>query len=250
MALLNGRLIADRRAVLGLSRHELAQASGMAAGTLAHIENHGIHDNLQLDSAVKIAAALGIDIADLLERARPGTAAIRGDVAVEALLAQERRAIPAEDLAATLGWTLARTLAALRALDRRLSGTGQALQRLPVHRYGLVPAMTAVSRRQRRDTARRQLRTLDVDTARVLHRIVCGQRQDRRWNAYTDDDRRHVAHLVNVGLVHDAGGQLEISAELIENLGLRHPRGQAGDATDMRMTETADVSMTEPLTSE
>jgi transcriptional regulator with XRE-family HTH domain len=222
MALLNRRLIAARRAMLGLSRYELAQASGLTTGTLEHIENRGTHDNLQLDSAVKLAAALGIPIADLLQPARTGPAAIRGDAAVEALLAEQRRPIPAEDLAATLGWTLARTLAALRTLDRRLAGTGQALQRLPVHRYALVPAMTAVSQSQRRDAARRQLRTLDVDTARVLHRIVCGPRQDRRWNAYTDDDRRPVAQLVNLGLVHDTGGQLELSTELMTNLGL-HP---------------------------
>ena len=249
MALLNRRLIAARRAALGLSRYELAQASGLPTGTLEHIENRGIHDNLQLDAAVKLATALGIPIADLLQRERPGPAAIRGDVTVEALLAEQRRPIPAEDLAATLGWTPARTLAALRALDRRLDGTGQALQRLPVHRYALVPAMTAISQRQRRDGARRQLRTLDVDTARVLHRLVCGPRQDHRWSAYTDDDRRHVAQLVNLGLVHDAGGQLVISAELVKNLGLRHPRNPAGNATDIRMTESTDVSMTEPLTS-
>ena len=145
IALLNRRLIADRRAALGLSRYELAHASGLTTGTLEHIENHGIHDNLQLDSAVKLAAALGTDIADVLLREHPGPAAKRGDVAVEALLAEQRRPIPAEDLAATLGWTLARTLAALRTLDRRLSGTGQALQRLPVHRYALVPAMGAVT---------------------------------------------------------------------------------------------------------
>ncbi len=168
----------------------------------------------------------------MLLREHPGPAAKRGDVAVEALLAEQRRPIPAEDLAATLGWTLARTLAALRTLDRRLSGTGQALQRLPVHRYALVPAMGAVSDSLRRDAARRQLRTLDLDTARVLHRIVCGPRQDRRWTAYTDDDRRRVAQLVDLGLVHDAGGQLEISIELMENLGLRDPRTDATDTYD------------------
>jgi hypothetical protein len=109
--------------------------------------------------------------------------------------------------------------------------------------------MTAVSASQRCDAARRQLRRLDVDTARVLHRLLCGARQDRRWNAYTDDDRRHVAQLVNLGLVHDAGGQLEISAELMDNLGLRHPRPQT-DATDISMTESTDISMTNPLTSQ
>jgi hypothetical protein len=42
----------------------------------------------------------------------------------------------------TLWRLLARTLAALRALQRRLAGTGQALQRIPTHRYALVPDAT------------------------------------------------------------------------------------------------------------
>lgn len=221
MALLNRRLIADRRAALGLSRYELAQASGLTTGTLEHIEHRGTHDNLQLDSAVKLAAALGVPVADLLQRERPGPAAIRGDVAVEALLAEQRRPIPAEDLAATLGWTLARTLAALRALDHRLSGTGQALQRLPPHRYALVPAATGLTPVQRRDAGRQELRRLDVATAKVLHRVVCGPRQARSWNAYTEEERPHLARLISLELVHDTGGQLEFSAELMANLGLR-----------------------------
>ena len=47
-----------------------------------------------------------------------------------------------------------------------------------------------------------------------------------------DDDRRRVAQLVDLGLVHDAGGQLEISIELMENLGLRDPRTDATDTYD------------------
>jgi transcriptional regulator with XRE-family HTH domain len=252
MAVLDRRLIASRRAALGLSRHDLAQATGLATGAIEHIETRGRHDDLQLSAAIQLAAALAIPIADLLQPAQPDHAAIRGHTAVEALLAERRQPTAAEDLAATLGWTLARTLAALRALDRRLSGTGQALQRLPVHRYALVPAMNAVSQSQRRDAARRQLRRLDVATARVLHRIVCGARQDRRWNAYTNVDRRHLAQLVNLGLVHDVGGHLEISAELMENLGLRQPPEgrRTDDATDKRMTESADAFMTEPLKSQ
>ena len=158
MALLNRRLIADRRAALGLSRYELAQASGLATGTLEHIENHGTHDNLQLDSAVKLAAALGIDIADLLLREHPGPAAIRGDVAVEALLAEQRRPIPAEDLAATLGWTLrahARRAARARPPPLRDRTSAPTPSRRTDTRSS--PHATAVSDSQRRDAARRQL---------------------------------------------------------------------------------------------
>jgi hypothetical protein len=60
-----------------------------------------------------------------------------------------------------------------------------------------------------------------VATAQVLHRVVCGPRQDRRWNAYSDDERPHLTQLITLGLVHDTGGQLQLSTELMANLGLR-----------------------------
>jgi transcriptional regulator with XRE-family HTH domain len=221
MALLNRRLIATRRATPGLSRHDLAQATGLATGTIEHIETNGSHDDLQLSSAVQLAGALGVALADLLQPPGPAPSAASGDVAVEALLAEQRQPLTAEELADALDWTLARTLAALRALQRRLAGTGQALQHIPTHRYALVRDATALTAAQRRDAGRRQLRRLDVATARVLHRIVCGPRQDRRWNAYTEDDRGQLAELIRLELVHDTGGQLQLSTELMANLGLR-----------------------------
>ena len=221
MALLNRRLIAARRAALGLARYDLAQARGVDTAVIEHIETNGTHDNLQLAAAIQLAGVLGIAIADLLEAPAPIPKVGRGDVAVEALLAEQRRPLSAEDIAHILDWTLRRTLAALRALERRLEGTGQALQRLPIHRYALVPAATALTTAQRRDAGRRQLQRLDVAAARVLHRVVCGPRQDRRWNAYSDDERPHLTRLISLGLVHDTGGQLQLSTELMANLGLR-----------------------------
>jgi transcriptional regulator with XRE-family HTH domain len=221
MALLNRRLIATRRAALGLSRHDLAQATGLAASAIEHIETNGTHDNLHLTAAIQLAGALGIGIADLLQPTVQQPTVGRGDIAVEALLAEQRRPLSAEDIARILDWTLRRTLAALRALEHRLDGTGQALQHLPFHRCALVPAATALTTTQRRDAGRRQLQRLDVATARVLHRVVCGPRQYRRWNAYSDDERPHLAQLISLGLVHDTGGQLQLSTELMANLGLR-----------------------------
>lgn len=142
MALLNRRLIATRRAALGLSRHDLAQASGLATGAIEHIETNGTHDDLQLTVAVQLAGALGVAIPDLLQPTAPNPPAACRDIAVEALLAEQSEPLSAEEIARTLEWTLARTLAALRALERRLDGTGQSLQHLPVHRYALVPDAT------------------------------------------------------------------------------------------------------------
>jgi hypothetical protein len=55
----------------------------------------------------------------------------------------------------------------------------------------------------------------------VLHPIVCGPRHDRGWNAYTDDVGEQLAELIRLELVHDTGGQLQLSTELMANLGLR-----------------------------
>jgi hypothetical protein len=88
---------------------------------------------------------------------------------------------------------------------------------------------------------RRHLRRLDLATAQVLHRVVRGPRQDRSWNAYSDDERPHLAQLISLGLVHDTGRQLQLSTELIANLGLR--------PTEEQMTTTTEISMTKPLQS-
>jgi hypothetical protein len=110
-----------------------------------------------------------------------------------------------------------------------------------LHRCALVPAATALTTTQRRDAGRRQLQRLDVAAARVLHRVVCGPRQDCRWNAYSDHERPQLAQLISLGLVHDTGGQLQPSTELMANLGLT--------TTDKQMTTTTDISMTKPLPS-
>jgi hypothetical protein len=59
----------------------------------------------------------------------------------------------------------------------------------------------------------------------VLHRIVCGP-QDRRWNAYTEDDRGRLAELIRLELVHDKSDQLQLSTELMANPGLRPLKGR------------------------
>jgi hypothetical protein len=55
-------------------------------------------------------------------------------------------------------------------------------------------------------------------------------------NAYSDDERPHLAQLITLGLVHDTGGQLQLSTELMANLGLR--------PTEEQMTTTTELSMT------
>ena len=37
----------------------------------------------------------------------------------------------------------------------------------------------------------------------------------RGWNAYTEEERPHLARLISLELVNDTGGQLELSAELM-----------------------------------
>jgi Integrase core domain len=127
----------------------------------------------------------------------------------------DRYSRPIVGWALSLRPTAAEVLAALR----------MAVTADPARGFGGVPAALRWDRglefAARRDAGRRQLNRLDVATAQVLHRVVCGPRQDRRWNAYTDDERPHPAQLISLELVHDNGGQLQLSTELMANLGLR-----------------------------
>jgi hypothetical protein len=66
-------------------------------------------------------------------------------------------------------------------------------------------------------------------------------RQDRRWNAYTGDERQHVARLISLELVDDTGGQLQLSTETMANLGC---------GTEEQMATSTEISMTKPLKSQ
>jgi len=59
-----GVRIREKRMALGLSATQLAKRAGIAPSTVTHAENH---EHLpRLPSLIKIAGALGVDVADLL----------------------------------------------------------------------------------------------------------------------------------------------------------------------------------------
>jgi transcriptional regulator with XRE-family HTH domain len=61
------RLMADRRRQLKLSKNQLASLTGLNQSTVSRLENY--HDNPTMDSLLRVADALDINLGDLLVQA-------------------------------------------------------------------------------------------------------------------------------------------------------------------------------------
>ena len=94
------------------------------------------------------------------------------DRAVEALLASVSEPCTAQQLACGLGWTLNRTVGALRRLEASLANTGQILTRLGHHSYTLGPRPGLVNDREIARCLRHNREPIDLTAAAVLHRAL------------------------------------------------------------------------------
>jgi hypothetical protein len=92
------------------------------------------------------------------------------DRAVEALLTSVREPCTAQQLASGLGWTLTRTIDALRHPEESLANTGQILTRLGHQSYTLGPRPGLVNDREIARSLRHNREPLDLTAATVLHR--------------------------------------------------------------------------------
>jgi transcriptional regulator with XRE-family HTH domain len=61
------RLMGEERKRLKLSKNKLAYLSGLNQSTVSRLENH--HDNPTLDSLIRVAAALNLNLGDVLRKA-------------------------------------------------------------------------------------------------------------------------------------------------------------------------------------
>jgi transcriptional regulator with XRE-family HTH domain len=61
------RLIADERRRLKLSKNKLAYLTGLNQSTVSRLENY--HDNPTMDSLLRVADALNINLGEMLKRA-------------------------------------------------------------------------------------------------------------------------------------------------------------------------------------
>jgi hypothetical protein len=131
------------------------------------------------------------------------------DRAVEALLASVSEPCTAQQLACGLGWTLNRTVGALRRLEASLANTGQILTRLGHHSYALGPRPGLVDDRQIARCLRHNHKALDVTAAAVLHRALTRPREERAREALRNPAERAAAErLIAAGLLEDNDGVL------------------------------------------
>ena len=155
--LLNATRIRARRLELNLSERQLSAITGLGQSVIRSLEAGTNHRDITLGELTRLAAALAVDVAQLLnpdhpagstEAAEPAEKAGELDVSVGdespsadvtaadvsrvgALLHDMvDRLIPVESLAATADLTLEQTHAVLRELDSRLRPAGLRLHRL------------------------------------------------------------------------------------------------------------------------
>ena len=108
-----------------------------------------------------------------------------------------------------LGWTLNRTVGALRRLEASLANTGQILTRLGHHSYALGPRPRLVDDRQIARCLRHNHTPLDVTVAAVLHRALTRPREERAREALRNPAERAAAErLIAAGLLEDNNGVL------------------------------------------
>jgi hypothetical protein len=108
-----------------------------------------------------------------------------------------------------LGWTLDRTVDALRRLEASLANTGQILTRLGHHSYTLGPRPGIVNDREIARCLRHDHEPLDLTAAAVLH-CALTRRPDERTRGALRSPAEHAAaaRLIAAGLLEDDHGVL------------------------------------------
>lgn len=225
--LLNSARVRTRRLELGLSERELSGVTGLGQAVIRGVEAGTNHKDLTLGELTRLAAALTVDVAQLLTVAEPTTTAAKetqnGEhlARVCALLHDVNRLIPVESLATTTGHTLEQTHAVLAVLDAQLRTIG-----LRVHTLGntvrVCSDVDAVDAETLRRTWRAHLgrRGLDIGQVHTLHQVRAG----RRSKTLTNDQQVTVNQLTNAGLLtRTTSGGAELSADVRYSLLLDEP---------------------------
>lgn len=210
--MLNGTLINRQRLVLGLTRHELAKASGVSWQTLEKLErSSGAEATVLLSTLRRVAHALGLKPTDLLaDDDRAGGTPLDATV-VGTVLATHAQGLTDDVLARALGWSTERVRDAIATLNEQLQTVGQTVRRVD-GRSQLAPAKSTLHARQAQALARRS-DPLDTDHARTLLRVLRRHSRNRYWEDFTADDRRHLMHLIAQGVLEDEGGPVPLTGE-------------------------------------
>jgi transcriptional regulator with XRE-family HTH domain len=222
----NGLLITERRVAAGLTIRQLAERLGVDARRLELLER-ALGDQVSVYLLERVCTALDLDPAEVLEppAAAPPVTVAADDRKVEAALAEHGGVLTRDDLAAALGWPLARLERALLALARRLRPTGLRLRQVTWNSYTLSPNLGVLGGEERRQLHRlRAGRTgLAESVAFILLGVVNGYRSQNWLFRLPPEDRQGVELLVRQGLIEreTRDAYWEPSADVIDSLFLR-----------------------------
>lgn len=219
----------------GHSKRQLARLVGVSYPVIDRLEQGQGHGALTLRKLERLAAALAVHPAHLLQDethpAVPGT----DDLTVEAALATSPTFLRTDELARGLGWELARTHRALRQLRARLIGTGQDLRRtsngwaLSPRAELLADAQTAALER-----ARIRRRKLNRRAADLLHQILHEQLPANFTQNLTNPDRVTLASLLKARLIEATPAGYRVTEQVALARLSPHPSGSASSAPTSR----------------
>ncbi|MGH8981157.1 MAG: helix-turn-helix transcriptional regulator [Acidimicrobiales bacterium] len=205
---LHAEAVRRRRAELGLSAREVADAVGMPSLTYHALERGHGTETMELRKLVRLSQALALSLDELVEpgvgssaveSTKPATGTVDEDAAaLGVLLFATGTLTPAGAICEALGWDLARLHDAEQHLSERLGACGLRLHRL-TSRLGVARADDAVDREVLKQAVRRQLgrEQVSLSEARMVRRIQQGRAPATPSNA----ERVTYGVLVNAGLV-------------------------------------------------
>ena len=178
---LNTALLTRRRHQLRLSKHEVARAAGLRLRALDTLENGAAGAGLTLSQLYRLATALDLHPADLLDKTghptddQPGVAVTADATRLLCLLLVAGDNTSRDIAARALGWPLARLIDAADDIDRNASNLGITLTR---RGYSLRATRATDPDARRRlailQRADRATRAVQAKTARYIHALATG----------------------------------------------------------------------------
>lgn len=232
-------LNADRFTLLrlerGLAIRQLALDSGIDIAVLNRLDAGGINNapSLTLAQFLRLADTLDADPGDLLstEQSPPIGSADATDsdpATLGALLHDLTGSVPAVVLAAALGWTLPRTLAAADLLSAHLASAGMTVQqqsgRLALRALNDHHAAAVTAARQHPRASLSQ-RVITPHRARLVYRAM---QRPLSQHALSEADRREIAVLMRAGILElDNNRDVALTPGVQTSLHPPEPTGRA-----------------------
>lgn len=219
--------IGERRVQLGLSQRELARIVGLNSAAVSQLERGRGQEELTVRVLGRIAEALGLSIGALFSAAGgktpSGVGASPGsdDLLVEAVLHTAKFAVTSERLSTVLGWELARTRRAIKALQGRLAGSGVVVHWQP-NGWTIQPRGDLLTADQTAQLERTRMRTRQIcePAMRLLRLIALDGLEKNRAKHLGEADRVSLLTFIKSGLVVEEPERFVPSETLIKSLRL------------------------------